>query len=114
MATQTQRRTELAPKGEALMRDIMANEELVAEGVEAQRRLRAGEPGIRWEVPSRFPLSRSGRGAYVGEERRYRAAVIPAYAGRAAGLQASYGRVITLRLPTAATSSVLTLLSANR
>ncbi len=33
------------------MRDIMANEKLVAEGVEAQRRLRAGEPGIRWERP---------------------------------------------------------------
>ena len=49
MATQAQRRTKPAPKGEALMRDIMANEKLVADGVEAQRRLRAGEPGVRWE-----------------------------------------------------------------
>lgn len=49
MATQAQRQIELTPKGEALMRDVMANEKLVAEGVEAQRRLRAGEPGIRWE-----------------------------------------------------------------
>ena len=49
MATQAQRQIELTPKGEALMRDVMANEKLVDEGVEAQRRLRAGEPGIRWE-----------------------------------------------------------------
>ena len=46
----TSKRVKRTPEGDALVREIMANERFIAEAVEAQRRIAAGEmPWVRWE-----------------------------------------------------------------
>ena len=44
------KRVRRTPEGDALVREILANERFVAEAVEAQRRIDAGEATfVRWE-----------------------------------------------------------------
>ena len=46
----TSKRVKRTPEGDALVREIMANERFIAEAVEAQRRIAAGEMSwVRWE-----------------------------------------------------------------
>lgn len=71
MATQREQNEPQPLEGEALVRAIMADEKLVAEALEAQRRADAGEASwVRWEDVKREMDTERGQGSKMVNARK--------------------------------------------